>query len=437
MALSFAAVTAKGFDGFEALLSGQMQNAFTYDLINAPDVMKQPAYIYRDPIIMDIMLSGGIVKGQNSSDQIRWAEFDRIQNVYNADVDRSAWASGTSTLDFSGSATDLDIRTGETLIIAAGNLWEQVAVTAVSGTDVTIKSYLATPIVVATTGITVFHLSSEFKQGSDIPDESVTRKVNWLTNNNIIVKDYQSYDRSQIQHMTQFTDDLTRYMIDTEALDKRFDIKVAMAAVFGVAAEAGSGAAGVDLNGSKSVVDFVKKAGNTVSGTFADKTDLDNLVLKLNAIKGAKTNVLALDLQSALDVDNALASISPNAANEYNFGNFPEGVDYRKLGFKGYNNAGWEIAYGHWEILDDKTYFGALEGNTSKPKGLLIPKGKVALANGGSTERLSMLVRDGMDKLVSKDGAVFGIGHKDVASIGYTLEFAPRVVAAKDFMYFA
>ena len=454
MALTYTEVTEQGKDFWAALQHGQLISAFTYDMQEAPDVFKDQIYGYRDPLIAQIMLEGNIGKGATSSDQNRWYEAGRIQNSYERSVVMSgspAGAGQTATFTFPV-GDEFDIRTGQTIVVSAlaaditgaSDLMEQFYVESVNTTakTITARSYEGTgsAFLVAAVGVaevlTVTHLASDFLQGSGISDESVTASGIWRSNNPIILKDYLKYDRSKIQQMVQFSDDLKRYIIDTRGLDKRLDIQQVMAGVFGVQAEAGEHAT-AGFAGTESVTDSVTARGNTVSGTWASKTDLDNYVKLLNSVKGSKTNCLMLDLDSALAMDAVLAGVSPHGdAAAFDYGSFGEDVDFRKLGFMGVNIKGWETVYKHWDILDDTSYFGAHAGNSNRITGLSIPKGQVELASGGSMNYLSFLYRNGMAEQIGKDGAVFGLGHNDVAEISKTIEMTPRTVSAKDFIIF-
>jgi hypothetical protein len=454
MALSFVEATEQGHDAYAALAHGTLITNFTYAMQETPDVFQDMVYGFRDPLIAQIMLEGNIGKGATSSDQNRWYEAGRIQNSYERTVDWDTVppaAGQTGVLQFPA-GDEFDIRQDQTILLSAlaaditgaSDLMEQFFVESVDTAAKTanVRSYegASSAFVVAATAVnevmSVSHLASDYKQGSGVADESVTHTGIWRSNNPIIVKDYIKYDRSKLQQMVFFTDDLKRYYIDTRALDKRMDIQQIMAGVFGVQAETGEHAT-AGYAGTESVIDAVTNRGNTCSGTWAAKSDLDNYVKTLNSVKGSKTNALMLDLNSALTLDQALAGVSPHGdAATFDYGAFGEDVDFRRLGFNGVSIKGWETLYKHWDILDDTTYFGAHGANTNKVTGLSIPKGQVELASGGSMNYLSYLYRDGMSEQVGKDGGVFGLGHNDVAEISKTIEFTPRTVSAKDFIVF-
>lgn len=440
MALTFTQVGDKGLNAQALLQHANLIESFTYDLKEAPEVYQDIVKAYRDPMIQQFMIDGSVVTGGNiSSDQMRWYEKGRLQNVYKDDVASTGFTSGVATLDFSGSATtNFDIRKGETLILAdnANNKIEEVYVVSAAADDnVVVRSKLDTPLVTGTTGLTVFHASSDYPQGSTIDTETITYEGIWRSNNPIIIRDFMRYDRSKIGQMVQFTDDLKNYTIDKSDMDKRFDVAFLFAAIFGHKSEGSSAAKALDINGSESVMSAIGDRGNTASGTFASITDVQNLISLLNARKGSKSNLILADLSTMFQISNMLAGATPYVSGGANWGEFYEGEMYRKFGYEGFTWAGgWNFAYKHWDFMDDEAYYGALATNTAKPKGLIIPKGQVQLASGGSAPYLSVLSRDGMDNKVSYSGNVVGIGHYDGIEMSYTKELLTKVVSAKDFV---
>ena len=435
MALTFVEATAQGKDAWSALATGQLISSFTYDLQEAPEIAKELIYGYRDPMIAQFLIEAGVGKGATSSDQNIWWEKGRLQNSYTA-CTLGTITSGVATLDVID--TTNDIRVGQTLLIGdnAANLVDEVYVSAVSGKDITVNFRTDTPLVLAsTTDISVMHLASDFKQGTGITDSSVGQLSVKRTNNPIIVKDYANYDRSTLKQIVQFSNDMTMYTLNDKDMDTRFDLQQIMAGIFGKASESSS-AAVTFVDGTESVTQSVINRGNTVSGTFATKADLESYVKTLNSVKGSKTNQLLLDLTTIFELDNVLGAVDGGYSGGSDFGAFDESIDYRKLGFSSVNLQGWNTAYKHWDILDDTSYFGVFEGNASKIKGMSIPQGQVQLAGGGSTNYLSFLYRDGMDKVTAKVGNVVGNSHVDGLSISCTTELTPKAVSAKDFILF-
>ena len=454
MAITFNELSAQGKDAFAALAHGEMITDFTYLLQEAPEIIQDMIYGYSDPLIAQIKLEAGIAGGSTNSDQTRWYEAGRIQNSYERTVDwdtvpASAGASGV--LQFPA-GENFDIRKDQTIwlsalaadITGAADLLEEFFVvsvdTAAKTATVQSREGASSDFVVANTAtnevMSVSHIASDYKQGSSVADESVSHEGTWISNNPIIMKDYLKYDRSKIRQAISFSDDFTRYTVDTRALDKRFEIQQILALIFGKKSATGTLKTSGIL-GSDSLVSMVEARGNTASGSWADKTDLDNLVAMLNSVKGSRKNKLMLNLAKGFELDACLASVTSYAANTYNYGDFNENVDFRKLGFEGFTlSGGWEFMKKHWDILDDTTYFGAHGTNSNLIKGLLIPEGQVEVFGGGSMPYLTFKYRDGMDKVVGKEGALVGVGHGDYMSISYTTEATLVGANAKDFVLF-
>lgn len=437
MAITFTQAAQQGLLPWEALKKGELITDFTYDMQEAPEIMQDMVYGYSDPLVSQFIFDASVGKGSTSSDQERWYEAGRIQNSYIGNVDAGAVsAAGVATLTFPN-GENFDIKSGQTLMIGGNNNISEARVDSVDTTAKTaVVHFRVTAPDVGTTGLTVVHLASEYKQGSDIANETTSHTGIWRSNNPIILRDNMSYDRSKIKQIVSFSDSMNRYSIDDRAFDKTWEYAQVLAGVFGMKSAASTQLEADGLVGSESVVSAIESRGNTAVGSWADKSDLENYVKLLNSNKGSKTNMLLLDIDSAFDFDNALASISPNATSEYNFGAFDEGVDYRKLGFSGVNLLGWDTMYKTWDLLDDDTYLGAFTGNTSKITGMSIPKGQVQLASGGSIPYLQFLYRDGMPKTVAVTGTVVGNDHKDELRQTYTSEFTVRAASMKDFVKF-
>lgn len=454
MAITFNEVSAQGKDAWGALAHGEMIESFTYLLQEAPEIIKEMIYGYSDPLIAQIKLEAGIATGSTNSDQTRWYEAGRIQSSYQRECDwdtvpASAGASGV--LQFPA-GKNFDVRTGQTIWVGAlaaditgsADLLEEFYVvsvdTAAKTATVQSRQGASSDYVVANTAtnelLTVTHSASDFKQGSSIADESVTHEGTWISNNPIIMKDYIKYDRSKVKQMVSFSDDMTRYTVDTRALDKRFEIQQILALIFGQKSETGT-LKTAGILGSDSLKAMIEARGNTASGTWAAKSDLDNMVKMLNSVKGSRKNKLMLNLAKNFELDACLAAVSSYDANTYHYGLFNESVDYRKLGFEGFTlSGGWEFVKKHWDILDDTTYFGAFGANSNVVKGMLIPEGQVETFDGGSMPYLQFKYRDGMDKVVGKEGALVGIGHGDYLSVSYTTEATLVGANSKDFCLF-
>lgn len=453
MAITFVEATAQGKDAFAALKSGQLIESFTYSLQEAPEILKKLIYGYNDPLYKQIMLEASIAHGSTSSDQDRWYEAGRSQNSYERTVewDTVPLAGATGILQFPA-GKNFDIRKDQTIMLGAlaaditgvADILEEFFVLSVDTTlkqaSVQSREGGTSNFVVANTALvevmSVNHIASDHKQGSSVADESVTHEGTWISNKPIIIKDYQKYDRSKIQQMVTFSDDMTRYDIDTRAMDIRFQTAQVLALIFGRESQAGALKTSGIL-GAESLVEGVKARGNTASGTWAAKSDLDNLVKMLDSVKGSKKNKLMLDINKRFELDTALANVTQYDPNTFNYGEFNEGVDYRKLGFDGFMLSGsWDFVASTWNILSDRTYFGVHLNNSNSVKGLLIPDGSVDTYDGGSVPYLTFRYRDGKEVTIGKNGNVFGLGHSDTASISYTTEITLAGANLKDFVLF-
>jgi len=440
MAITFTRAAEKGFNTWEALKKADLITAFDFDMQESPEILQGVVQGYSDPLIQQFIYEASVGRGSLSSDQVRWYEHGRIQNSYIETVTSTVWAAGEATLDFS-TETNFDIKSGQTLMVGdnIGGYVTEVRVMSINATAKTavVHAREATPPDLSvSTGLTVIHVASEYGQGSTIANETVSRTGIWRENKPIILRDNISYDRSKLKQIVLFDDSMTRYSIDDKAFETVWEVGQVMAGVFGRSSESGSALETDGLLGSESVEEIIQKRGNTAQGQWSTKEDLENYVKILNSNKAPRTNMLLLNISGAFDFDNALASISPNATGEYNFGAFPEGLNYRNLGFSGVNLLGWDTMYKTWDILDDETYLGAFAGSAAVLEGVSIPKGQVQMADGSTIPYLQFLYRDGMVKQVAATGTLIGNDHTDEYRQSYTTEFAVRLASAKDFISF-
>jgi len=440
--LSFTQAVDMQLDAYGALERGKLlkESDFTYNIQEKPEIMQDMIYGWRDPFVAQFGIVANMKRGSTSSDLNQWWEAGQSQNAYKGDVTVDG---GGTTLTFPA-GEEFDIRPNQSLLVGdpTADIIEEVVVTAVdtAAKTATYKSRAAvTAITGAATNLSVIHMSADFKQGSKMGEDSVTHNPVKRTNNPIIIRDVLRYDRSKIKQIVNFSEDMTRYTIDTSGLDKRIDIWTIMGAVFGQKSATGSGAAGVDLNGSESVFESVLDRGNSASGTWTNKDDIDAYTTLLNSVKGAQANMLFLDYASNLALDNAVGTINRYDSSGYNFGAFDQSVDYAKFAFKGFYSGGFDIAYKNFEILSDPSLYGAFAGIAGTPKGLSIPNGQVQTASGATRPYLELCYRDGMTTKKDYSGTYIGSpgdNHYDGIKVTEVVEVTPVTISAKDFCAF-
>jgi hypothetical protein len=126
------------------------------------------------------------------------------------------------------------------------------------------------------------------------------------------------------------------------------------------------------------------------NGTTADLADFDTILKELDKQGAIEENMLYLNRDTALNVDDMLASINGyagtgSAANAASFGVFENNADMAlNLGFSGFRRGSYDFYKSDWKYLNDGATYGAMTDTTAsasdtlgdgKVNGVLIPAG--------------------------------------------------------------
>ena len=424
---TFTPSSQDGQNLIKKLSQGTYIDAFDYDMFEQPDTAMSLIMPFGNDILGFQQMAGYIGQDEMASDELAWFTTGRLSKSY------ASVASVGSVMTF---PANHDIRVNDTLQVAnaadTGDIIE-VVVTDVATNDVTVVARTAAALPNAT--YRVIHIGTEFLKGTDAQTESLTRTGDRKTNKPIILKDAVTYTRSDMAQIVQFAEgEDTLWSIDTSDVEARFMNQQVMAGIFGKASAASSGAETANLLGMESLYDTIRAEGNTIAGAISGLADIQALTRMLTANKSPKDNLILQDLDFTQEITNALGGINRMDTNAYNFGSFANvGEKMLDLNFRGFDSDGFMFAYKPWDVLDDKMYFGAFDGLAAKPKGMIIPAGEVPNAKGEVLPYFSYVYRSGARRIVSRDGAVFGIGTRDEARLAYTTEFTVRTVSPKDF----
>ena len=411
------------------LAQGTYIDQFDYDEFEKPDTAKSLIMPFGNDILGFQQLAGYIDEDDMASDELAWFESGRLIKSYKL-TDATPVVKAGTTLTFPAGH---DIRKEDSIEIFNATNKVEAVVSAVAGNDVTVLYRAVTPPV-ADGNVGVIHKATEFKKGTGVQEEWLTRDGDRKTNKPIILKDSIRYTRSDLAQLVQFADgDDTLWSIDTSDMEARFQNQQVMAGIFGYSSEATSGADAGDLKGMESYWESATTRGNTHAGSIDDLDDIQALTRLLKANKSPKDFLLLQDLDYHQKLTKALGGINRHDANSYNFGNFANvGDKMMDLNFRGFDSDGYMFAYKNWDVLDDEMYYGAFDTSTAKPKGMLIPAGETPDAKGEIIPYFSYVYRRGGRRVVGKDGQVFGIGTGDYAELGYTTEFTVRGASMKD-----
>jgi len=413
-----------GMDLIKKLSQGTYIDAFDYDMLESPEVEQSLVMPYGDDILGFQQLAGYVAEDDMASDELSWFESGRLLKSYQA-----VSVSGNVATFPAGH----DIRKGDTLKLADANGLYEAVVNSVSGNDAELLFRGGT---ISAGDFTVIHIATEFKKGTDVQTESLTRDAERKSNKPMILKDSITYTRSDLAQIVQFAEGPdVLWSIDTSDMEARFQNQQVMAGVWGELSDAGASTAyDAGYLGMTSLYDKVLADGNTMAGSVDGLDDIHGLTRMLTANKSPKENLLLQDLEFHQSLTKALGGINRYDANSYNFGNFANvGEKIMDLNFRGFDSDGFMFAYKTWDVLNDQMYFGALDGNINKPKGMIIPAGQTPDAKGKILPYFAFVYRTGARRIVGREGVVFGQGTKDVATLAYTTEFTTRAVSSKDY----
>lgn len=414
-----------GNDLIKKLAQGTYIDAFDYDMFEAPDTDKTLVMPFGNDLLGFQQLAGYIDEDEMASDELAWFTTGRLLKTYPA----VAVAGNVATFDIGH-----DIRVSDTLKLANDEGMYEAYVESIdaNGTDVNLLFREATAVTAG--DFAVIHLATEFKKGTDVQDEWLTRDGERKTNKPIILKDSISYTRSDLAQIVQFADGNDElWSIDTSDMETRFQNQQVMAGVWGERSQLTSTASDAGFGGMESLYETIKGEGNTMAGSIDSLDDIHGLTRMLTSNKSPKENLLLQDLEFNQKLTKALGGINRHDANAYNFGDFANvGNKVLDLNFRGFDSDNFMFAYKAWDVLDDQMYFGAFDGNDHKPKGMIIPAGETPNARGEVLPYFAYVYRSGGRRIVGREGVVFGQGTKDIATLGYTAEFTTRTVAPKD-----
>jgi len=414
-----------GFDLIKKLSQGTYIDSFDYSMFESPDTAQSLVMPFGNDIIGFQQLAGYIDYDDMASDEIAWFESGRLLQSY-------------QTVPVTGNVAtfpaDHDIRVNDTLKLVSGAGMYEAVVQSLSGNDATLL--FRDNATIADADFKVIHVATEYKKGTDIQTESLHRSGERRFNKPIILKDSIKYTRSDLAQHVQFAEGSdVLWSIDTSDMEARFLNQQVMAGVWGRRSETSSTADVEGLGGMSSLYEVAKNEGNTVSGFIENLSDIHSLTRMLTANKSPMENIILQDLEYHQKLTIALGGINrmDSGPGSYNFGSFANiGDKMMDLNFRGFDSDNFTFAYKTWDILNDKMYFGAFDGEDHKPKGMIIPAGEVPTARGEVLPYFSFVYRTGARRIVGRSGVVFNQGTEDSATLAYTSELSTRTVSCKD-----
>jgi hypothetical protein len=327
-----------------------------------------------------------------ASDQVVWSEQGRLHLSYE-DATITTAASGLITIS-GGHA----IRVGQTVVLSDGTTTTKGYVSATpSSTTLNVLPYdtdtLDTNYNDAAT-IDLFVFGSEFAKGTNgMAGNTLSPSFQTFDNKPVIIKDkfeISGSDASQIgwvevsgesgesgflwylkaegETRTRFEDYLEMTLVEAEKAVSASTIETQLGYDSGKPAGTEGLFSAIETRGH--VATMFDGTGTTA--TAESKTDVTNLIAKLDAQGAIEENMLFLNRTTTLAIDDFLAAQNSYGSGGTSYGVFENSEDMAlNLGFSGFRRGSYDFYKTDWKYLND----GNTRGLINDIKGVLVPAG--------------------------------------------------------------
>jgi hypothetical protein len=326
-----------------------------------------------------------------SSDQVIWAEQNRLHVAYNA-VEVSGANELTITLNNTADAfVGNVISINQTIVIidqATGAEVKAVVTASTAQGVLTVAPYTAANLAAA--GITsaevkIFVFGSEYSKGSTLTSDAYTSiepSFTQYSNSPIIIRNkyvVNGSDTAQIGWVNVAAEDGTDgyfwYLKAESETRLRFEDYLEMAVVEGELAATGSAAEAAGKKGTQGLFAAVKDRGNVLTNFGGQIGDFDAILKNLDTQGAIEENMLFNNRSLSLAFDDMLAGLSSGAQGGVAYGLFENSQDMAlNLGFSGFRRGSYDFYKTDWKYLNDASTRGA-SANGLGIEGLLIPAG--------------------------------------------------------------
>jgi hypothetical protein len=346
-----------------------------------------------------------------ASDQVIWSEQGRLHVAYDS-------------LESGANSVQVAVAADNTITLPAGHLVQQFdtviivnnesarlgntikcRVSAITNTGATVLPYstndLADGALFANLDdIKVFVYGNEYPKGSSGIVGSIDAGFTQFSNRPIILRDrYQvnGSDTAQIGWVEVTTENGASgylwYMKSEHEARLRFEDYLEMSMLEAEQVAAGSAITGVQ--GTEGLFAAVESRGLVFTGTDFDVqlnyaaadggagsagsyvansglSEFDTILQELDKQGAIEENMMFLDRNTALEIDNMLASVNSHVAGGASYGVFNNAEDMAlNLGFSGFRRGSYDFYKSDWKYLNDST----TRGNLTDIQGLLVPAG--------------------------------------------------------------
>ena len=358
-----------------------------YDFINevnAPDVRAQLIKTYGDQGITGFLKMTGAVNSAGTNDEVTYWEEARLHQGQK--VDGAVTGAATMTIAAAAAAgTDnagaVVARPGDIMLLPDG---ARVYVTAVSGTDITVKTLSGSASANIADGALLPIIGNMFAQGTDQPADFLQSNVVKRVNPYAIVKEGYKVSGSQatnIGYIDVGGGDYRWYIKSETDTRQRFLDKREMTMLLGETTTAVDG-----ISGTEGYFAAIEDRGIVTTEEIAALTDVDTLVKQLDKQGAPSEYAIYCNTSQMLKLDDAIAGIeSGNGGLMAAYGAFNNSKDMAiSLGFKSFSRGNYTFHKHSWKLLNDPTLLGQDALAQSVAAGVMIPLAKVTDPNTGA-----------------------------------------------------
>ena len=325
-----------------------------------------------------------------SSDQVIWAEQNRLHVAYDA-VEVSGANELTIDLTNPEGFVGNVISKNQTIVIIdqlSGAEVKAIVTNSTAQGVLTVAPYSAANLAAAgitATTVKIFVFGSEYGKGSTLANDSYTSiepSFTQYSNSPIIIRNkyvVNGSDTSQIGWVNVATEDGTDgyfwYLKAESETRLRFEDYLEMTVVEGELAAAGSAAETAGKKGTQGLFSAVKDRGNVLTNFGGTIGDFDDILKNLDTQGAIEENMLFNNRSLSLAFDDMLAGLSSGAQGGTAYGLFENSSEMAlNLGFTGFRRGSYDFYKTDWKYLNDASTRGASASGLGI-EGLLIPAG--------------------------------------------------------------
>jgi hypothetical protein len=306
----------------------------------------------------------------SASDVIQWTEQGRLHLV----------ATGATRAGDVITSNAHPFRVNQTVTITDGTNSDKAIVTAVTTNTFDVASFSGANLnaSLGLSALSIYAWGSEFKKGTNGMSGSLEAAQDIQSTSPIIIKDMfeiSGSDMAQIgwiKGTTEAGDTGYFWYLKSEGEARlRFEDNLETSMIEATPAASGSGAASAGYKGTKGLFYEIENRGNIATGTFAAKSDIENVIKVLDKEGAIQENAVFSNRTTSFEIDDVLAGLNNFGSSGASYGLFDNDQDMAlSLGFKGFN-LGYDFYKTDWKYLNDPTSAGAAAG----VDGVIVPVG--------------------------------------------------------------